>query len=218
LCYAPSGLKMKSSSVYSLQRTMVIYFLLIGFASVLVGVEFLSETQGVKLKEDLLSGFEHYSNKKISEDALFQPIDRLRSKAILMIVVVLLVVVIVLMMFIKNITEPLQHMIEIAQGISKGDLSQSIEIKSNNELAKLGNVINEMSSNLQEITLLSKNLCQSGDEFINQVRIILIKPTIGRLEVESLNVCLNKFNSEFKMLENVINCFNFYSLKRSSND
>ena len=209
---------MKSSSVYSLQRTMIIYFLLIGFASILVGVEFLSETQGAKLREDLISGFEQYSNKKISEDSLFQPIDRLRSKAILMIVVVLCVVIVVLTMFIKNITEPLQHMIELAQDISKGDLSQTIEIKSNNELAKLGNVINEMSSNLQEITLLSKNLCQSGDDFVTQVGTILKKPAIGRKEVESLNMCLNNFNSDFKMMENVINCFNFYSLKRRPND
>lgn len=209
---------MKSSSVYSLQRTMIIYFLLISFASILVGVEFLSETQGAKLREDLLSGFEQYSNKKISVDTLFQPINRLRSKAILMIMVVLFVVVIVLMMFIKNITEPLQHMIEIVQNISKGDLSQTIEIKSNNELAKLGNVINEMSSNLQEITLLSKNLCQSGDDFVIQARTILKKPALGRKEVESLNIFLNNFNSDFKMMENVINCFNFYSLKRSPND
>jgi methyl-accepting chemotaxis protein len=197
---------------------MIIYFLLIGFASILVGVEFLSETQGAKLREDLISGFEQYSNKKISEDALFQPIDRLRNKAILMIVVVLCVVIVVLTMFIKNITEPLQHMIELAQDISKGDLSQTIEIKSNNELAKLGNVINEMSSNLQEITLLSKNLCQSGDDFVTQVGTILKKPAIGRKEVESLNMCLNNFNSDFKMMENVINCFNFYSLKRRPND
>ena len=209
---------MKSSSIYSLQRTMIIYFLLIGFASLLVGVEFLAETQGAKLREELLSNFKQYSDKKISEDALFQPIDRLRNKAILMIVVVLCVVIVVLTMFIKNITEPLQHMIELAQDISKGDLSQTIEIKSNNELAKLGNVINEMSSNLQEITLLSKNLCQSGDDFVTQVGTILKKPAIGRKEVESLNMCLNNFNSDFKMMENVINCFNFYSLKRRPND
>lgn len=195
---------------------MIIYLLLIGFASLLVGVEFLAETQGAKLKEELLSSFEQYSKKKISADTLFQPIDRLRSKAILMIVVVLFVMIIVLMMFIKNITEPLQHMIETAQKISKGDLSQTIEIKSNDELTKLGNVINEMSSNLQEIILLSKNLCQSGDDFFTQTSSILSKSIIGPCEIESLNIQLNNFNSEFKMMGNVIDYFNFYSLEKKS--
>ena len=195
---------------------MIIYFLLIGFASLLVGVEFLVETQGAKLREELLSSFEQYSKKKISEDTLFKPIDRLRSKAILMIVVVLFVMIIVLMMFIKNITEPLQHMIETAQKISKGDLSQTIEIKSNDELIKLGNVINEMSSNLQEIILLSKNLCQSGDVFFTQTSSILSKPIIGQSEIESFKIHLNGFNSEFKIMGNVIDCFNFYSLEKKS--
>lgn len=178
----------------------------------------MAETHSSKLREELLSNFEQYSEKQISEDTLFQPIDRLRSKAILMIVVVLFVMVIVLMMFIKNITEPLQHMIETAQKISKGDLSQTIEIRSNNELTKLGNVINEMSSNLQEITLLSKNLCQSGDVFVAQTSSILSKPVIGQVDVESLSLHLDVFKSEFEMMAGVISCFNFYSLEDFPDD
>ena len=209
---------MKSFSTYSLQRSMIIYFLLIGFASLLVSVEFLAETQGPKLRQKILSNLEKYSADTISEDDLFQPIEHLRSKAILMIVIVLFVMVIVLMMFIKNITEPLQHMIETAKKISKGDLSKTVEIKSNNELATLGNVINEMSSNLQEITLLSKNLCQSGDTFFNQTTSILNQPHIGKEELEALRLSMDRFRSEFEMMSNVINCFNFYSLENSAND
>ncbi len=209
---------MKNFSIYSLQRTMIIYFLLIGFASLLVGVEFLAETQGPKLRQELLINLEKFSNNTISEDALFQPIDRLRSKAILMIVVVLFVMIIVLMMFIKNITEPLQHMIETAREISKGDLSKAIEINSNNELSKLGGVINEMSSNLQEITLLSKNLCQSGENLICQTSTILSQLDIGKKELDRLNLHLEMFRSEFEMMGSVISCFNFYSLENSTND
>jgi nitrogen fixation/metabolism regulation signal transduction histidine kinase len=197
---------------------MIIYFLLIGFASLLVGVEFLAETQSHNLRNELLSNLKQYSEKKITEDTLLKPIDRLRSKAILMIVVVLLVMVIVLMMFIKNITEPLQHMIEVAKKISKGDLSQSIEITSNNELSELGAVINEMSSNLQEITLLSKNLCQSGENFISQTTSILSNPVIGKDEVGLLNVHLEKFKLEVEMMGSVINCFNFYTLEGNTDD
>ncbi len=204
---------MKRFGIYSLQRTMIIYFLLIGFASLLVGVEFLVETQSSTLREEILSNLKQYSEKKITEDALLKPIDRLRSKAILMIVIVLFVMVIVLMMFIKNITEPLQHMIEVAKKISKGDLSQSIEITSNNELSELGNVINEMSSNLQEITLLSKNLCRTGETFVSQTTSIFLKPSIGKDEIISLNRHLDVFRSEFETMGSVISCFNFYTLE-----
>ena len=41
---------------------MIIYFLLIGFASLLMGVEFLIDTHGPELKEKLVSNFEKNSN------------------------------------------------------------------------------------------------------------------------------------------------------------
>lgn len=209
---------MKGVSKYSLQRTMIIYFLLVCFASLLVGIEFIVETNGPQLREELLSNFENYSNKKISADILFQPIDRLRSKAILMIAVVLFVMIIVLMMFIKNITEPLQHMIKVAQKISKGDLSYTVEINANNELSELGNVINEMSCNIQEITLLSKNLCDSGEDFATKTSSVLLKPEIGKADVELIKLHLEIFRSKFETMAYLINCFNFYSLRDSSDD
>lgn len=184
----------------------------------LVGIEFLLETQGPKLRKELLANFEKYSDNSISEDILFLPIDHLRSKAILMIVVVLFVVVIVLMMFIKNITDPLQHMIETAKKISKGDLSQTIKISTQNELAELGNTINEMSSNLQEITLLSKNLCQTGNVFIAHASTILVGPLISQHEIKSLNKNLELFKSELIIMESMIRCFNFYSSEDNTDD
>jgi len=46
---------MNAKSKYSLQRTMVIYFLLIGFAALFVGVEFIAETHGQEIRQAFLS-------------------------------------------------------------------------------------------------------------------------------------------------------------------
>lgn len=152
---------MKPRARYSLQRTMIVYFLLIGFASMLVGLEFVAETQGDALRQAWLS---RPAAAVPAEDASnsLAPLDRLRNKAVLMIAIILGVMLIVLTMFIKNITEPLQHMIAKAREISQGDLRQTIRIEAHNELAELGGVINEMASNLQEIIHLSRNTCQAG--------------------------------------------------------
>ncbi|QTA90777.1 HAMP domain-containing protein [Desulfonema magnum] len=209
---------MKSSSkYYSLQRTMIIYFLLIGFASLLVGIEFIVETHGSDLKEELLSNFEMYSKGEIGTDSLFAPIDKLRSKAILMIFIILCVMIIVLTMFIKNITGPLQHMIEISKEISRGDLSYTVAVRSNNELSELGNVINEMSSNLQEIILLSKNLCSSGDKFVENTSAILNdKKTLAVEDIENLKEKTDYLKTELEMLSEVIEYFNFYTIKNDT--
>ena len=202
----------------NLQRTMIIYFLLIGFASMLVGVEFIVDTQSGELRETLLSNFSQYTRGEIGVEAVFTPIVKLRNKAILMVAIILVVMIIILTMFIKNITEPLQHMIEVSQSISKGDLSRTVAIDSQNELAQLGNVINEMSSNLQEITLLSQNLCQSGQEFTDQAAKILEAPELDNSRVEQLKEEVERLESEIIMLTDVIEYFNFYSVVGSDND
>lgn len=206
---------MKSASKYSLQRTMIVYFLLIGFASLLVGIEFIVETHGSELRDAILSNLEKHSEGKIGPDAVFAPIDKLRSKAILMIVIIMCVMLIVLTMFIKNITGPLQHMIDLSKKISKGDLSQTITVRSDNELAELGNVINEMSSNLQEIILLSKNMCASGQDFITKTSDILNqRESLGEAEIQKLGAETEHLRSEIEMLTEVIEYFNFYTLEK----
>jgi len=197
---------------------MIIYFLLIGFASLLVGVEFIVDTQSGALKETLLDNFSQYANGEISADAVFTPIVILRNKAILMVAIILVVMIIILTMFIKNITEPLQHMIEVSRKISKGDLSQTVSIGSQNELAQLGNVINEMSSNLQEITLLSQNLCESGLAFTMQATNLLNEPGIDANSVAQLKEEIVLLESEICMLTDVITYFNFYTVERSDDE
>ncbi len=205
---------MKDSGRYSLQRTMIIYFLLIGFASSMVGLEFVAETHSSDLKKELAANFQKHSKGLMNLDDAFAPIDRLRSKAILMLVVILFVMVIILTMFIKNITEPLQHMIEASRKISGGDLSRTITIRSKNELYQLGSVINEMSSNLQEIIMLSGSVCSSVVEVTDRNLELLSKNNMSEKDVEFLIKENHRLQSELDLLMEVIECFDFYSVEK----
>lgn len=207
---------MGAKSRYSLQRTMIIYFLLIGFASMLVGIEFLSDFQGGELKEEIWSRIQSPDQPSIDKDAVLAPIDRLRSKAILMVAIIMVVMLIVLTMFIKHITEPLQHMIRKSQKISAGDLSQTIRIEANNELNELGNVINEMSSNLQEIILLSQHICASGRTHVDNALAQLKECTPDGEGMDRIERSIKALGSELTNLSEVVAYFNFYSVDRKS--
>lgn len=206
---------MKTRPKYTLQRTMIIYFLLVGFASLLVGVEFVAETHGRDLRSDWLAQIEQQDDQGLDRDAVFQPLERLRNKALLMIGIIMSVMVIVLTMFIKNITEPLQHMIEKARGISRGDLSQTIRIEADNELADLGGVINEMASNLQEIIHLSRNTCTSGGEAVLQARQLLARDTLAPADIDSVRAHLGHLEDELTALNELVGCFKFYAIERA---
>jgi len=205
---------MRPISRYTLQRTMIIYFLLIGFATLLVGVEFLFDSHPGALKAEIWGSIPQAVQASIDQETLFAPIDRLRSKAILMVVIIMVVILIVLTMFIKHITEPLQHMIQLSQKISAGDLSQTIKIQSNNELSELGNVINEMSSNLQEIILLSKRMCTNGQVFVDDALKQLQSGKFNNRSILQLQGTISDLGHELTMLNDVIAYFSFYSVER----
>jgi len=195
---------------------MIIYFLLIGFAALLLGVEFVTETYSSELRGAWLGNIEKIVGQAINSPDIFLPLERLRFKAVLMICIIMSVVVIVLMMFIKNITGPLQHMIEKSNAISRGDLSQTITIDANNELADLGSVINEMSSNLQEIIHFSLNTCVSGRELIGDVTKLLEQdlPPAAGLKVSREK--LAELDTKLATLKNIVDCFKFYSIDEDS--
>jgi methyl-accepting chemotaxis protein len=187
---------------------MIVYFLLIGFASLLVGAEFVADTHSATLTEELMANFDRFVGGEIDEKTLFEPIERLRSKAILMLCIILFVVVIVLTMFIRHITEPLQHMIETSKEISEGDLSRSVTIHSRNELSEMGNVINEMASNLQEIILLTQRVCSSGRTLLDSMTATGSPRNTNDDEVAGTG----KFNSDLTLLCGLIDHFKFYTL------
>ena len=131
-----------------------------------------------------------------------------------MVGIIMVVMLIVLTMFIKHITEPLQHMIGLSEKISAGDLSQTIRIDADNELAQLGRVINEMASNLQEIILLSQVLCDNSQTHIDQALQQLNQTTPDAQHLERIRGAVQGLKAELDNLREFVACFKFYSVER----
>lgn len=203
---------MTTTGSYSLQRTMIIYILLIGCAALLVASEFVWDTHTLTLKRELSQNLLRYTNGELVEDQIYLPLVKIRNKAMMMVGVILAVVVIVLTMFIKNITEPLQHMIEVSKAISAGDLRQTTGIQTRNELSQLSAAIDDMSTNLQEIIMLSRSVCDSANRVVGNAMPLLKKEAISTPSSESILHQLNCLESELAMLVQVIDFFKLYSV------
>ena len=206
---------MKPTSKYSLQRTMMVYFLLIGFAALLVGLEFIAETQGEDMRQAFLSRLSAPAAASTPQEVLLQPLVHLRNKAILVIAIIMVVILIVMTMFMKHITDPLQHMITASRKISGGDLSQTIRIEGNNELAELGGVINEMSSNLQEIIHMSRHVCDAGEALLTTVDEASSEPEPDARHESQRRAEMDRFRAELGMLQTALKCFRFYVIPES---
>ena len=203
---------MTMSETYSLQRTMVIYILLIGCAALLVASEFVWDTNSGGLKQELSQNFKRYASGELTEDQVYLPLVNIRNKAIMMVGVILAVVVIVLTMLIKNITEPLQHMIEVSKAIVVGDLSQTSGIKTSSELSQLSAAIDDMSTNLQEIIMLSRSVCDSAKKVIDNTLELVEKDNFSKTSPQGIGKQLDLLESELTTLRQVIDFFKLYSV------
>jgi methyl-accepting chemotaxis protein len=205
---------MKITYKASLQRTMIVYLLLIGFAASLIGVEFINDIQRKELRTELMQNFSKLSNNRMNMDEAFQPIQKIRNKAILMVILLFVVVVILLTMFIKNITEPLQHVIEVSKLIDAGDLSQTVSIHAKNELADMGSTVNDLTSNLQEMILLSRDMCATADRFVEEVSGVLNIQEMDREQLKALQREMQILTSRTRFLNDIILNCKFYRIER----
>jgi len=137
---------------FSLERQMLTYFGLIAAASLLITVEFTWAIQTT------ISGVQALTESSSASDSpahtVLIALGSLRGKAILMGTVQAVVTLIILVMFIRRITGPLQEMAEHTQAICDGDLTRTIPIRRQDEIGLIGDTINGLTSNIQEIVAL----------------------------------------------------------------
>ena len=203
---------MTKSCSYSLKRTMIIYILLIGCAALLVASEFVWDTHSVTLKHELSQNFERHIRGELTESQVYSPLVKIRNKAMMMVGVILAVVVIVLTMLIKNITEPLQHMIEVSKAIVVGDLSRTSGIKTSSELSQLSTAIDDMSTNLQEVIMLSRSVCDSAGKVVGNAMALMNENASSTTSSPCIGKQLERLESELSMLRQVIDYFKLYSV------
>jgi len=143
---------------------MVFYFLLVAFANVFVGLELLFEVKSDAYRSRII---EKVSLIKVGvEDttSIFTVLDELTRKFFIMVGILVLVSAVILFLFVIQIASPIQYMINEAKKIAGGDLSVNLNMKTKDEIADLGHLINELTINLQEIIVQLQRMHASFEE------------------------------------------------------
>jgi methyl-accepting chemotaxis protein len=169
--------------------------MLIAFAAILIGIEFYFELNASHSKD--------ICNMQTAQNQIqdnFNPLDDIRTKILVMFALLSVVIAIVLIMFMKNITIPLCKMVEVAQHINEGDLSQTIKIDNHDEISEVGDAINELASNLQEVATFTSLTATEAIDKIQTLKKINadnseIKKIINDIEqnLESMSSFVNSF-------------------------
>lgn len=185
----------------SLERKMLSYFGLIAAASLLITVEFVYAIQGATPEPEVLSHSPMFVGG--AGQSVISGLHSLRNKALLMCVVQAAVTLTVLIMFMRRITGPLQHMVDTSIMISDGDLSRTIRIRTGDEIGLLGETINGLTSNIQEIVALGLSTEESLKASVEKLRSKLEEhpPLLSDLEeMDSKLMMFEDLMSDFKLL------------------
>lgn len=174
-----------------LELRLLNYFLLIAFATILIGIEFYFEL-------DNEYGQQVYNNTTL-------PLDNLRNKILIMFVVLSIVVAIVMTMFIKNITSPLCKMAVVARHINEGDLTQSVIIDNQDEIGEVGIAINELANNLHEVAAFTSATANESLASLMRLQELAIadNPEIATTisSIENNLLSMKNFVSAFKLID-----------------
>ncbi len=211
----------KNVSVY---RRMLFYFSLIIIASLFMIGEFIYQVDRNKFKTQYSTVLEKYKSGEISLGEANQPVADMKRKVIVLLLLYFIFVTIIIVMIIKDIVLPIRYMIKIADKISAGDLSRTINLERNDDLARLGNVINELTSNLQELIAVTGNLNDSLPVKSENIKKWLYKLSEVKTKKDLINIVkgisdeikdIKRSADELKM---IFDAFNLYTIKPTSQE
>lgn len=115
--------------------------------------------------------------------------------------------VIIVIRFSKTITEPLLKALKFAQGITEGDLQNSINIKQRDEMGDLALALNNMSAKLSgvvaQINLGAQQVLNTGEETLESTRVVSDGANRQAATVEELASTIEQISSSFRQVSSI---------------
>lgn len=189
--------------VSRIKRKLVLYFILISIVSISVSFEIILEVSeshfrnqiAVRIEEVYKNKFKnhHLDSTKNENDAtlllnsnetgnIFDPLDNLRIRIFLLIAVIIGTIITAFSLFSRDIAHPIDVLVAGARKLADGDLTTQIPVLSDDEIGDLGNLINDMNINLQELIVNIRYEMKRMSDQITQLE----SDSAGMLNVEDL--------------------------------
>ena len=81
----------------------------------------------------------------------------------------IILIALIIWIVVRQVVKPVRDVVRISQQFTDGDFSQRMQIKSNDEIASLGNAFNEMAESLQKQITRLENLSRVQQRFVSDV-------------------------------------------------
>ncbi len=149
-----------------------------------LGEKMFTDDKGIqKVYYSTVEGTEWIIAVCIPEEEVYLQINSLRNKISIIIVVAIVIVVLFILFFANYIGKNIKKVNAFAMKIANGDLTEKLELKSNDELGEMSKYLNKMTENIHSIVKIimenSENISASAEE---------LSATVEELAAKTVNV------------------------------
>lgn len=199
--------------ISNLRKRLLIYFFLIIFVTFSVGAQLIFEVGSPRLKDQISQNIsaqgDDHETTMAGIDAVLK---KLQHRMILVMGIVFLCVVATMFVFIRNIVEPLDAMGKAAKRITEGHLNETVPIRCQDEIGKIGELINDLAINLQEVLLhVWNHTCQD---------IVLMDHIAEIIHAQPVDIMPDKVKEEFDFvrkdieeMQEIVRAFDYYNIQ-----
>ena len=144
-------------TISNLRKRLLIYFALIIFVTFSVGAQLLYEVGSQRLNNQISASIfdqlQENEKKHFNTGKVIAVLKKLQHRMILVMAIVMLCVIATMVVFTRNIVEPLDLIGKAAKKIAAGHLDETVPVGNQDEIGNIGELINDLAANLQEILL-----------------------------------------------------------------
>jgi len=200
------------------RKRLLIYFFLVIFAALTVSLEMIFEIGSnrtlCRISNSVTSQLTDAQADRFEIDKVAHVLKQLQIRMILVTCLVLILMIAAMIVFIRNIVEPLDTMAKSARKIASGQLNETVPIRYDDEIGKIGQLLNELSVNLQEILLHLWNSTGQNIALLNNMYSIICSQA-DSCKSRQLEEDIECVRQDMETLQEMVKTFDFYNVELS---
>ncbi len=206
---------LKIFRISNLRKRLLIYFILIIFVTMSVGAQLIFEAGSDRLLSQIANAVKVENGDADTPKTIggvAEVLKNLQHRMILVMVIVFICIIATMFVFIRNIVEPLDAIGKSAKRITDGHLDETIPIRCNDEIGQIGELINDLAVNLQEVLLhVWNHTCQDIRLMDNIAEIIHSQP--GDIMPEKIREQFDFVRSDIEEMQEIVKAFDYYNIR-----
>ncbi len=198
------------------RKKYLIYFILATFIIMLIGIELIYEVGSdglyIQIAESISNQFpDQADNPDMSE--VKNILESLHVRVIMVVSILFLCFAVSAILFYRNFVKPVDKMAKGVRRMAGGHLDKLIQVSSDNEIGKIGELINDLAINMQEILLHVWN--HTGQDIVLLDRIVkgCATKSGGNGIPEEIKDDLKIVRQDIENMQNMVKAFDYYNVR-----